>query len=103
MRFYPEHDTTPRLTGLVRMDVFGTVETRTRRGKVKTVGAGWQAWNADPRLETATARLSRQGSFYWHGAISAYAEAKRILRDDPRVHQIKLETISGVEIGRIYR
>lgn len=100
-RFYLTDDV-PRLTGAVRMDVFATRTVRRGRRTV-TQGVGWHGWNADPALERAHARLPGSGSFYWHGAVQAYAAARRMLRDDPTIHQIKLETISGREIGRFYR
>jgi hypothetical protein len=100
-RFYLTDDL-PRLTGAVRMDVFAT-RTIGRGKRARLQGAAWQGWNPDPALETAHARLPGAGSFYWHGAIQAAAAARRMLRDDPTIHQIKLETISGREIGRFYR
>lgn len=104
IRFHSDLDTAPRLTGLVRLDVFASVEQPARgKRKARTVGVGWQGWNSDARMEQVCARLVGSGSFYWQGAISAFAAARRAMADDPRVHQIKLETINGVEIGRLYR
>jgi hypothetical protein len=36
-------------------------------------------------------------------AIRVLVAAKAAMRADPSIHQIKLETISGQEIGRLYR
>ena len=96
-------DDLPRLTGPCRMTVFATRDVPVgKRGGVKRVGVGWYGWNADPVMEAAMSRLPGQGSFYWPGALAAYVAAKAMLRTDTRIHQIKLETISGREIGRIY-
>jgi hypothetical protein len=97
-------DSLPRLTGAVRIDVFATREvTIGRRRKPTTVCVGWQGWNADPIMADRMARLPGSGSFYWPGAIRALTAAKRLLREDETIHQIKIETISGQEIARVYR
>jgi hypothetical protein len=92
------------------MAVFGIVAVATGRPTKKRPytpiafkPAGWQAWNSDPVMEHRTARLKGAGSFYWQGAVKALAEARRIIDSAPSVHQIKIETISGREIGRLYR
>lgn len=104
MRFYLADDgnRSPRLTGLVRLDIFAT---RTiRKGKRDIVqGVGWQGWNPDPRLETACVRLPGSGSFYWQGAVKALMAAREMMAADTTIHQVKIETISGVEVGRAYR
>lgn len=104
-RFYLADDESrqPRLTGPIRMVVFSTRMAGQGKRRRNLGCACWQAWNADPRMEMAMARLRGSGSFYWFGAITALVAAERMLRDDPQIHQIKLETISGVEIGRWYR
>lgn len=95
-------DPLPSLLVPVRLDVFATREI-TRRGRTRTVSCAWQAWNTDPIMEGRMARLAGSGSFYWPNAIRAYIAARDIMTMDARVHQIKIETISGREIGRIYK
>jgi hypothetical protein len=104
-RFYRSDDP-HTLLAPTRMDVFATRERTIGKGKrAKTVaqGVGYQAWNDCPKMESAMARLQGAGSFYWPNAWRAYQAAKRILASDASVHQIKIETISGREIGRLYR
>ena len=97
------NDDLPRLTGRCRMDVFAMRNVPVgKRGKVKRVSVGWHGWNTDPAMEAAMSRLPGQGSFYWPGALAAYHAAKALLQADTSIHQIKLETISGREIGRLY-
>ena len=84
-----------------RLDVFATRTVGTR--KPRTIGVAWQGWNADARMENRMARLAGSGSFYWDGALNAAVAAKRIIREDATIHQIKIETIGGREIGRVYR
>lgn len=64
---------------------------------------GYQGWNPDPAMEARMARLPGSGSFYWPSAKACYKAADRFLRSNKKIHQIKIETISGQEIGRIYR
>lgn len=94
-------DEPTRYTALVRLDIFATVE-RTTKCKTQRCGVAWQAFNPD---DSVAAELGRPGfgSFYWRGAVQAFAAAQRIMLSDPRVQQIKLETISGRPIGRLYR
>lgn len=107
MRFYLESDQPlPRLTAECRIDVFATHETTVGKGKRQrtvTRGVGWQGWNPCPSQEQKHARLTGSGSFYWPGALSAYAAARQMMRTDATIHQVKIETIGGREIGRIYR
>lgn len=103
MRFcLADDDRRPRLAGLVRLDVFAT-RTIGKGKKAKPQGVAWQGWNDDPVLETACARLAGSGSFYWFGAVRALAAARAMMTADTSIHQIKLESVSGVEIGRVYR
>jgi hypothetical protein len=97
-------DDLPRLTVPVRLDVFATRDLPKGRGKrLVSTGVAWQGWNADPVMEHALSRLRGQGSFYWPGAVRALAAARSMMATDDTVHQIKLETISGREIGRLWR
>lgn len=99
-------DALPSLLVPVRLMVFATVDTVKGKGrKAKTVAQtiAWQGWNPDPDMESAMARLTGAGSFYWPNAIRAWHAARQMLTSDPRVHQIQIETISGREIGRLYR
>jgi hypothetical protein len=100
-------DTLPGLLVPARMTVFGTVIRPGRRYKrfteLQYLQAGWNGWNPDPGMETAMARLPGSGSFYWPSAWRLYLAARRLMITDPTVRQIKLETISGREIARIYR
>jgi hypothetical protein len=96
------NDSLPKLTGAIRFSVFATRTIGSGKRAKTTIGVGWQGWNNDPRMEEAMARLPGQGSFYWAGAIQAMHAAKRAFAD-LAVHQIKIETISGQEIARIYR
>lgn len=96
-------DEPTRYTVPIRLDVFATATTpATRRRAARSHGVAWQAFNPD---DSVAAELGRPGfgSFYWRGAVQAFAAAQRIMLSDPRVHQIKLETISGRPIGRLYR
>lgn len=100
MRIYLE-DELPRLLVPMRLDVFGTRQSSHKRPR--PIQVGWQGWNPDPVMERTQARLRGSGSFYWQGGINALVAAKRMLRDDTTIQQIKIETISGREVGRIYR
>lgn len=96
----------PSLTVPVRLWAFATRETVKRKGrKLQTITdrIAWQGWNPDPVMADHMARLPGSGSFYWSGAIRAFVAGRQMLRDDPTVDQIKIETISGREIGRLYR
>lgn len=81
-----------------RVDVF--FHKKTRRGEVK--GYGYQLWNPDPVMEKSMARLQGSGSFYWPDARAAWKRAHHLMRTT-EVDQIKIETISGVEVARLYR
>jgi len=91
-------DELPSLLVPARVTCFGTRQIRRR-----TMGVGWQGWNDDPRMADRMARLPGSGSFYWPGAWQAYRAARAMMRDDATITQAKIETISGREIGRIYR
>ena len=69
-----------------------------RRGR----GVAWQAHNADPRMERVMGRLRGSGSFYWANPRKAWRRACVALRE-PGVHQVKVETIGGREVGRLWR
>jgi hypothetical protein len=62
----------------------------------------WQDWNPDRRMERRMARLPETGSFYWPCPRDAWRRARVMLRT-LGVVQVKVETISGREIGRLYR
>jgi|GEM_PF-7041282 len=64
---------------------------------------GYQGWNSDPMMEERMARLPGSGSFYWPSAEACYEAAVRLIRGNKEIHQIKIETISGREVGRIWR
>lgn len=101
-RLYLEQDL-PSLIVPTRLDVFGTIEIPANgRRKARKIACGWQGWNPDPVEERKHARLKGSGSFYWAGALQAYIAARRMIRADARITQVKIETISGREIGRIY-
>lgn len=68
-----------------------------------TKAYGYQGWNPDPVMEEKMARLRGSGSFYWGSAKEAYKAAFGMMRKDPAIEQIKIETISGREVGRLYR
>ena len=109
-RFYLETEQPHSLLTPARMDVFGTrvIPAGRPKGKrpytpIRFAACGWQGWNSDPIMEDRMARLPGAGSFYWPNALRAYLAAKQVMASDPRVVQIKLETISGREIGRLYR
>ncbi len=63
---------------------------------------GYDLLNPDNTMEKAMSRLPGSGSSYWPDIRSAFREAYRKIRTDQTVHQIKIETISGVELCRIY-
>lgn len=64
---------------------------------------GYQGWNSDPTMEERMARLPGSGSFYWPSARDCYRAAGRFIRSNKEIHQIKIETISGQEVGRLFR
>lgn len=100
-------DDLARLTVPARMDVFGLCVIPRRRLKRQTTidvtTVGWQGWNDNPTMESRMARLPGSGSFYWSCAWQAYVAARRMMRNDASIHQIKIETISGRELARMYR
>lgn len=102
MRLTLNTDSNPSLLVPTRMDVFSTI-TVVKGRKPRQVSVGWQAWNQDPAMETRMTRLRGSGSFYWPNALRAYLAARQLMRENMAVHQIKIETISGVEIARLYR
>lgn len=95
-------DELPRLTGECRIDFFGTI-TIAKGKRIKTLPAAWQGWNPDPVLEGRMARLKGSGSFYWAGAVKAFAAVRKAMATDASITQAKIETISGREVGRVYR
>ena len=106
MRLYLDEERPDRINAECRIDVFATrevVKGKGKRARTITQGIGWQGWNADPEQERKHARLVGSGSFYWPGALPAYLAAKRMMSKDTTIHQVKIETISGREVGRIYR
>ena len=94
-------DKTPTLLTPTRITLFA--DRQVRRGK-RTVsqGVAWQGWNADAAMESRMARLAGSGSFYRPGALRAYSAARAMMRADATVRQVKIETISGREVGRLY-
>lgn len=84
-----------------RIDVFSTalVQTHKRRKPVMRPIA-WQDWNDDIRMERGMARLPGSGSFYYASARKAWRRAHVLIRRG--AEQVKVETISGVEVGRLY-
>ncbi len=55
-----------------------------------------ELWN--PRLDSPT--LLGSGSLYWPTPRAAWRRARVALRE-PGVDHVKVETISGVEVGRL--
>jgi len=53
-------------------------------------------------MEMAMARLPGAGGFYWPSRRDAWRRA-RVMIAAPGVEQIKVETIAGQEVGRLYR
>ncbi len=113
MTLYLNTEDRPTLLVPTRFVVFAkqltTVRDRSRKATrtlcpitFKTREVAWQGWNADPAMETRMTRLQGAGSFYWPNALRAYLTARNMVRADSRIHQVKIETISGHEIGRIY-
>lgn len=99
-------DDVPALNVPVRMTVFAQRTATVGRGKrarTEVRGVAWQGWNADAAMEQRMARLRGAGSFYWPGALRALVAARAAMRADRSVAQIKLETIGGREIGRLYQ
>ena len=97
-------DALPSLLVPTRFAVFATVDLPVGRSKkTRPTGVAWDGWNDDPMMERRMARLRGAGSFYWPNALTAYRAARRTMREDARVSQIKIETISGREVGRIWR
>lgn len=75
-----------------------TVFTKpTGKGK-KARGSAYQLWNPD--FDSPT--LLGSGSLYWPSAKAAWGRARQLLRQDKAVEQVKIETISGREVGRLY-
>jgi hypothetical protein len=112
MRLSLNIENPPSLLAPARMDVFGTCATRTGQPNARAKRpytpitfrlCGWQAWNDDEAMEARMARLPGSGSFYWPNALRAYQYARRLMRADASVSQIKIETIGGREIARVYR
>jgi len=64
-------------------------------------GYSYQAWNPDPKMERRMARLPGSGSFYWPSARAAYRAARRFVKE-PGVAQVKIETVSGIEVARLF-
>ncbi len=91
-------DDLPSLLVPARLDVFAERQIGRKRR-----GVGWQGWNPDPIMEDRMARLHGAGSFYWPNAVRAYVAARSMMRYDSTIRQIKMETISGREIARVYR
>ena len=103
MRLSLEHSL-PSLLVPCRMNVFATRDVPIgKRGKVRSRGVAWQGWNPDPTMEQRMARLQGAGSFYWPNALRAYISARDAMLADSSIEQIQIETISGREIGRMYR
>lgn len=78
-----------------RLMVFTTIKIRKR-----SVCVGWQDWNDAPRMERKMARLSGSGSFYYPSPRAAWRRAVVLVQRG--AEQVKVETISGREIGRVY-
>lgn len=95
-------DDLPSLLAPTRVTLFATRTVKPKRGPAKTIGVGWNGWNADPVMEQRMARLPGSGSFYWPGALRAYLAVKAMMTADPTIHQAKIETISGREVARVY-
>ena len=104
IRFYLSDDPSARRQFRMpcRMDVFGSREIGKGKRR-KVVRVGWQGWNPDSSMERQMARLDGAGSFYWPGAIRVLSAAKAMMQADATIDQVKIETISGMEIGRVYR
>ena len=105
-------ETNPSLLVPTRMDVFGIVVRPTGKPRtnakhpftpIQFLPAGWQGWNADGTMESRMSRLPSSGSFYWNGAVLAVCAAKRMMQKNRAISQIKIETISGVEVARMYQ
>ncbi len=95
-------DELPTLLAPTRLTVFA--QRTVGRGKKAAVrGVAWQGWNADATMEARMARLQGGGSFYWPNALRAYFAACDMMRADATITQVKVETISGAEVARIYR
>lgn len=103
MRLYLNQDNPPSLLLPTRIIVFATTQEHGKRRKVVTRSVAWEAWNTCPIMESQMARLRGSGSFYWPSALRAYLHAKQIMAANSSVDQIKIETISGEEIARLYR
>lgn len=103
-RFHRSDSPVSSLLVPCRMDVFADRDVPVgKRGKVVRRVVGWQGWNPDPSMEQRMARLQGAGSFYWPNAIRVLAAARQMMHADETIQQIKLETISGQEIGRVWR
>ena len=87
-----------------RIDIFADVPFMPKRRRWPVIRAvAWQDWNDSPKMESWMARRPGSGSFYWPTARAAWRRACVMLGRDDRIRQIKVETISGREVGRVYR
>lgn len=87
-----------------RIDIFADVLFTPKRRRLPVIRhIAWQDWNDSPKMERRMARLPSSGSFYWPTARVAWRRACVMLGRDDRIRQIKVETISGREVGRLYR
>lgn len=66
-------------------------------------GVAWFDWSKAPLPKGVEGRRPCDGTFYRHTPRDAWRRARVILKADPRVDQVKVETISGREVGRLYR
>ena len=68
---------------------------------------GWQVVNDNDRsarrckANTYYKGVCFSGPFYWESAKEAYHAARRLIRME-KATQVKIETISGREAGRVY-
>lgn len=95
-----------RLLAPARCWIYATRPVRLsghNRKRTTAQGVAWQGWNPDPRMEAAQARLLGSGSFYWPCAFACVQAGKLAMRADVTIEQITIETISGVEVARLYR
>jgi hypothetical protein len=89
----------------LRVNVFVRPEGKSRRRRCAPLAArgyAYQLHNADLRIERAMGRLEGSGSFYWDNPRRAYRAAVVALRKLGAV-QVKIETISGRPVARLYR
>jgi hypothetical protein len=87
---------------LCRLWVFSYVPSneRKRRGMVQ---AAWQDWHESARDEARDARLPGAGSFYWDSPRDAWRRARVLMRQYPLITHVKVETIGGRPVGRMWR